>query len=88
MQDINDNAPQFNQSEYSFSISEGLYESFHLIGQVRSHDLDDGDNAVVEYNLMGYTQSGVCYLSRVSKIYELLTNSCSRSSEFFEMLWM
>lgn len=51
IQDLNDNAPQFEQSFYSFNVAEGK-EHVAYVGQVMASDRDKrGPNSVVNYAL-------------------------------------
>ncbi|XP_015188290.1 PREDICTED: cadherin-89D [Polistes dominula] len=49
--DVNDHAPVFDQSWYSFDIAEGTYMG-HPIGTVRAIDSDYGINANVNYEII------------------------------------
>lgn len=46
--DYNDNAPQFTQEVYEFSVSENLATGT-TIGKVSAHDLDEGVNSEIRY---------------------------------------
>uniref|UniRef100_A0A673C4G1 Protocadherin-16 n=1 Tax=Sphaeramia orbicularis TaxID=375764 RepID=A0A673C4G1_9TELE len=50
IQDINDNAPVFNQSRYHAIISENLQPGSNIL-QVFATDADEGDNGVVLYEI-------------------------------------
>ncbi|KAL3057632.1 hypothetical protein OYC64_007983 [Pagothenia borchgrevinki] len=50
VQDINDNAPIFNQSRYHAIISENLQPGSNLL-QVFATDADEGDNGIVLYEI-------------------------------------
>ncbi|XP_026137609.1 protocadherin-16-like [Carassius auratus] len=50
VQDINDNAPVFNQSRYHAVISENLQPGNNIL-QVFASDADDGDNGLVLYDI-------------------------------------
>ncbi|CAJ1065106.1 protocadherin-16-like [Xyrichtys novacula] len=50
VQDINDNAPVFNQSRYHAIISENLQPGSNIL-QVFATDVDDGDNGMVLYEI-------------------------------------
>uniref|UniRef100_A0A4W4F290 Protocadherin-16 n=1 Tax=Electrophorus electricus TaxID=8005 RepID=A0A4W4F290_ELEEL len=50
VQDINDNAPVFNQSRYHTTISENLQPGNSLL-QVFASDADEGDNGLVHYEI-------------------------------------
>nr|CAD7198728.1 unnamed protein product [Timema douglasi] len=54
VRDVNDHAPVFKKSWYSFNLKEGYYAS-HPIGVVKATDQDHGDNAKVSYVIV---QSG------------------------------
>ncbi|XP_014608938.1 PREDICTED: cadherin-89D [Polistes canadensis] len=49
--DVNDHAPVFDQSWYSFDVAEGSYMG-HTIGTVRAVDSDFGINANVNYEII------------------------------------
>ncbi|XP_043486385.1 cadherin-89D [Polistes fuscatus] len=49
--DVNDHAPVFDQSWYSFDVAEGTYMA-HTIGTVRAVDSDFGINANVNYEII------------------------------------
>ena len=55
--DQNDNAPLFDQTQYSFNISEGTYSAAHSLGYVVAMDNDQpGTGAsTVEYSIIGAT---------------------------------
>ncbi|XP_026154669.1 protocadherin-16-like [Mastacembelus armatus] len=50
VQDINDNAPVFNQSRYHAIISENLHPGSNIL-QVFASDADEGDNGMVLYEI-------------------------------------
>uniref|UniRef100_A0A8C5E6S0 Protocadherin-16 n=1 Tax=Gouania willdenowi TaxID=441366 RepID=A0A8C5E6S0_GOUWI len=50
VQDINDNAPVFNQSRYHAIISENLQPGSSIL-QVFATDADEGDNGIIEYEI-------------------------------------
>ncbi|KAM9319167.1 protocadherin-16-like [Pholidichthys leucotaenia] len=50
VQDINDNAPVFNQSRYHAIISENLQPGSNIL-QVFATDIDEGDNGMVLYEI-------------------------------------
>lgn len=50
VQDINDNAPVFNQSRYHAMISENLQPGNNIV-QVFASDADEGDNGLVLYDI-------------------------------------
>uniref|UniRef100_A0A671L952 Protocadherin-16 n=1 Tax=Sinocyclocheilus anshuiensis TaxID=1608454 RepID=A0A671L952_9TELE len=50
VQDINDNAPVFNQSRYNAVISENLQPGNNIL-QVFASDADEGDNGLVIYDI-------------------------------------
>ncbi|XP_044210752.1 protocadherin-16-like [Thunnus albacares] len=50
VQDINDNAPSFNQSRYHAIISENLQPGSNIL-QVFATDADEGDNGMVLYEI-------------------------------------
>ncbi|GAA6087492.1 protocadherin-16 [Tachysurus ichikawai] len=50
VQDINDNAPVFNQSRYHAMISENLQPGNNIL-QVFASDVDEGDNGLVFYEI-------------------------------------
>ncbi|KAK2588583.1 hypothetical protein KPH14_006357 [Odynerus spinipes] len=49
--DVNDHAPVFDQSWYTFDVAEGTYMA-HTIGTVRAMDSDFGANANVNYEIL------------------------------------
>lgn len=49
--DVNDNAPVFRQSWFSFDVPEGVYKRFE-IGRIEATDADYGPNANVTYDLV------------------------------------
>lgn len=51
VQDVNDNPPVFEQSEYAVKISESVSVSTQII-QVVAHDKDIGNNARLTYNIL------------------------------------
>lgn len=50
VQDVNDNAPVFNQSEYRFEVSESHNANFKF-GQVQATDRDSGNNGKIRYQI-------------------------------------
>ncbi|XP_063060967.1 protocadherin-16 [Engraulis encrasicolus] len=50
VQDINDNAPVFNQSRYHATISENLQPGNNIV-QVFASDADEGDNGLILYEI-------------------------------------
>ena len=46
--DVNDEAPKFVESSYSFTINEDVYRSFS-IGRTAAIDIDSPENAITEY---------------------------------------
>ncbi|XP_068760232.1 protocadherin Fat 4-like [Montipora capricornis] len=58
IEDVNDHAPQFNQSQYSFTVSEGA--TIHAnIGSVSATDLDSGPRGRLLYSIEGGDGNGV-----------------------------
>ncbi|XP_046583347.1 cadherin-23-like [Haliotis rubra] len=54
--DVNDNAPIFNMSDYSFSVSVDA-KIGDVLGVVRAYDLDEGINGVVTFGIQGTESS-------------------------------
>ena len=50
--DINDNAPQFSEPVYVFSITESHYVSPFEIGQIQATDQDDGINSRIMFTIV------------------------------------
>ena len=50
--DINDNAPQFSEPAYIFSITESHYVSPFEIGQIQATDQDDGINSRISFEIV------------------------------------
>ena len=48
VQDVNDHAPIFNQTQYTFSVSEARPENYKF-GQVQATDVDMGNNGKIRY---------------------------------------
>jgi hypothetical protein len=48
--DVNDNSPEFSASDYVFSVQENMIVGT-WVGQMKAHDLDDGDNAKLIYGM-------------------------------------
>ncbi|KAL1139416.1 hypothetical protein AAG570_006400 [Ranatra chinensis] len=68
VQDVNDNAPVFERTEYSVPVSESLPVNSQVV-QVTAVDLDTGNNARLTYRLLGeprefgmFPNSGWVYL--------------------------
>lgn len=49
--DVNDHAPVFKQSWYSFDVPEGNFKRFEL-GRIEATDADHGENANITYELV------------------------------------
>uniref|UniRef100_UPI0037E7BACF protocadherin alpha-8-like isoform X10 n=1 Tax=Semicossyphus pulcher TaxID=241346 RepID=UPI0037E7BACF len=49
--DVNDNSPEFSTSPYTFYVVENNVAGASLFS-VSAHDCDEGDNAVISYNIM------------------------------------
>uniref|UniRef100_A0A8C6NV07 Protocadherin-16 n=1 Tax=Nothobranchius furzeri TaxID=105023 RepID=A0A8C6NV07_NOTFU len=60
VQDINDNAPVFNQSRYHAIISENLQPGSNIL-QVFATDADEGDNGMVFYQINRRQSDPDCY---------------------------
>uniref|UniRef100_A0AAX7TEQ5 Protocadherin-16 n=1 Tax=Astatotilapia calliptera TaxID=8154 RepID=A0AAX7TEQ5_ASTCA len=60
VQDINDNAPVFNQSRYHAIISENLQPGSNIL-QVFATDVDEGDNGMVLYEINRRQSDPDCY---------------------------
>ncbi|XP_067674016.1 protocadherin Fat 4-like [Haliotis asinina] len=54
--DVNDNAPIFNMSDYTFSVSVDA-KIGDVLGSVTAYDLDEGSNGVVTYSIQGTESS-------------------------------
>ena len=50
IKDVNDHAPVFVKSRYTFSLPEGIYSN-HVIGKIEATDADFGDNANISYSI-------------------------------------
>ena len=57
--DSNDNPPSFSQMNYIFSVSENQ-PSGTVIGPVTATDLDSGDNALLQFVVIGGSNSSSC----------------------------
>lgn len=51
--DINDNTPDFSQVSYHWSITEGTYVQWSVLGYIEAEDADSGDNQQLKYSLLG-----------------------------------
>ncbi|XP_034086838.1 protocadherin alpha-8-like isoform X14 [Gymnodraco acuticeps] len=51
--DVNDNSPQFSTNPYLFYVIENNVAGASLFS-VSAHDCDEGDNAVISYNIVRY----------------------------------
>ena len=87
IEDVNDHEPAFNQSSYSFTVSEGAALQGR-VGAVYATDLDSGPRGRVVYSITGGNvgkafaidgNSGQCYLIAVHRI----ENSQSSLHEVF-----
>ncbi|XP_067023578.1 protocadherin Fat 4-like isoform X2 [Acropora muricata] len=58
IEDVNDHAPQFNQSEYRFTVSEGAVINEN-VGSIFATDLDSGFRGRLYYSIKGGDGSGV-----------------------------
>lgn len=67
--DINDHAPEFEKSWYTFDISEGEYKHM-VLGKVIAIDEDFGDNANVTYNLLA-SESHPFYVTSLTGILKM-----------------
>ena len=68
IEDVNDHAPQFNQSQYSFTVSEGA--TIHAnIGSVLATDLDSGPRGRLLYSIKGGDGNGVFTINGNSGMY-------------------
>ena len=57
IEDVNDHAPQFNQSEYRFTVSEGAVINEN-VGSIFATDLDSGFRGRLYYSIKGGDGSG------------------------------
>lgn len=51
IEDINDNPPVFDKTKYDESMSEDKKVN-HLVMRISASDLDDGDNSIVQYEIL------------------------------------
>ncbi|EDV36495.1 uncharacterized protein Dana_GF12987 [Drosophila ananassae] len=72
IEDINDNAPVFNKARYDESISENAQPDA-VVMSISASDFDDGNNSIVEYEILRERdfqyfkidkESGIIYLTR------------------------
>ncbi|KAK7075982.1 calcium ion binding [Halocaridina rubra] len=68
--DVNDHAPIFNQSEYTVTISESLGVG-SSVQQVLASDNDDGDNALLKYDITSGNDEQVFALDSETGIISL-----------------
>ncbi|KAG7458772.1 hypothetical protein MATL_G00224240 [Megalops atlanticus] len=68
--DVNDNAPTFSSSEYHVQVSEGSPPGIRL-AQLSAHDLDEGPNVQVRYDIISGNGKGLFRLDRLTGAVEL-----------------
>ena len=75
VQDINNNAPMFEQSQYLATFPESATTGYSIV-QVQALDADPGINGIVEYSIVGgdlfyiNTTSGVIYANSTNYDYD------------------
>ena len=79
--DVNDNAPRFDQDNYTFSISEAA-ELRAFVGQVFAHDTDIGPNGEVHYSLNGSSFFSVDFSTGVLLVRESIRKRGSQTHRF------
>lgn len=52
LNDVNDNAPQFEKTSYDFWIAENSPPGT-IVGSLRAIDLDEGDNSKLDFRIFG-----------------------------------
>ena len=89
VEDINDNRPQFDRTEYTADITSDTQQN-QVIVAVRAYDSDIGMNGEIEYSLLDnagifgvYPANGFIYLSEsllgVSVVLKIYLNLCKRA---------
>ena len=53
--DENDNNPQFGADQYMFTVSENVFDGV-IIGNITATDADQGNNSLITYSLLNYTE--------------------------------
>lgn len=72
--DVNDNAPAFASSEFSFMVREDI-ASDATVAVTKAIDLDEGENAVVVYSIAGGEDADKFLLQTVNGLAVLLLNN-------------
>ncbi len=83
--DVNDNAPQFEQEEYSFNLKENN-DQFSAIVAAKDADENGTENAVVRYRIVRGDTSGNFTIDPVTGLKMLLAyDSVIKTSKFFQV---
>ncbi|OQV12981.1 Protein dachsous [Hypsibius exemplaris] len=68
--DVNDNAPVWNQTEYKAFVDEGLKRGSPVL-QVKAVDFDAGENATVAYAILTGNEAGLFRINAVTGLVEV-----------------
>lgn len=69
--DVNDHAPVFDKSWYTFDVAEGTHDEM-TVGAIRALDADYGENAELSYELVtSHEDSGLASLGNASRSFSV-----------------
>uniref|UniRef100_UPI00398ED930 protocadherin-16-like n=1 Tax=Pristiophorus japonicus TaxID=55135 RepID=UPI00398ED930 len=84
IQDVNDNPPVFNRTQYTAMVSESIAVGTEIV-RVAAHDPDSGQNAVLRYTITSGDENGQFEVSEVTGMVRLVKSLDreSRSQHIF-----
>ncbi|XP_067889067.1 protocadherin-16-like [Heterodontus francisci] len=71
IQDVNDNAPVFNRTQYKVTVSESVAEGAEIV-RVAAHDVDSGPNSALRYTITSGNENGQFEVSEMTGIVRLV----------------
>ncbi|XP_072333668.1 protocadherin-16-like [Scyliorhinus torazame] len=71
IQDVNDNPPVFNRTQYKVTVSESVAVGTEIV-RVAAHDPDSGQNSVLRYTITSGDENGLFAVSEVTGIVRLM----------------
>lgn len=82
--DINDNVPEFSQSEYQGSVFEGSPEGMEVL-RVQAHDPDEGENGTITYFISSVSEEVAQDWFQISPVNGAITVNNTASLDYLSL---
>lgn len=82
--DVNDNVPEFSQSEYQGSVFEGSPEGMEVL-RVQAHDPDEGENGTITYFISSVSEDVAQDWFQISPVNGAITVNNTASLDYLSL---